>query len=80
MGLVDMSEPSSQGPCICPEDGVLRDCPRCGFMVDYVGQNPFKDHLREHYADEGHATSNVPHEWQGLPDYLLDEMDGRSAC
>lgn len=24
--------------------------------------------------NDEHATSNVPEEWQGLPDYLLDEM------
>jgi len=25
-----------------------------------------------------HATSNAPEEWQGLPDYILDEMEGGS--
>ena len=26
-------------------------------------------------TDDGeHATSDVPDEWQGLPDYLLDEL------
>jgi transcriptional regulator with XRE-family HTH domain len=25
---------------------------------------------------ENDATSNVPEEWQGLPDYLLDELEG----
>lgn len=40
-------QPSSQGPCICPEDGVAHACPRHEYMLDYVGQDPFKDHLRE---------------------------------
>ncbi|ORA24875.1 hypothetical protein [Mycobacterium aquaticum] len=26
--------------------------------------------------DQQHATSDVPEEWQGLPDYLIDELDG----
>jgi hypothetical protein len=26
--------------------------------------------------NDEHATSNVPEEWQGLPDYLLDELEG----
>lgn len=45
--MVNEAVPSSQGPCICPEDGVMRDCPRHAFMWDWVGANPFKDHLRE---------------------------------
>lgn len=24
---------------------------------------------------EDHATSDVPEEWQGLPDYVLDDME-----
>jgi hypothetical protein len=40
-----MSAPSSQGPCICPEGGVVHACPRHAYMWDYVGQSPFKDHL-----------------------------------
>ena len=43
--MARLSEPSSQGPCICPEGAVREDCPRCGFMFDYAGQNPFKDHF-----------------------------------
>lgn len=38
-------QPSSQGPCICPDEGVRRDCPRHAYAQDYVGQDPFKDHL-----------------------------------
>lgn len=25
-----------------------------------------------------HATSNVPDEWQGLPDYILDDLENQS--
>ena len=25
--------------------------------------------------DDEHATSNVPEEWQGLPDYVLDDLE-----
>lgn len=39
--------PSSQGPCICPEDGVVYDCPRHQFMWDWVGQDPFKQKIAE---------------------------------
>jgi len=56
-----MSAPSSQGPCICPEGAVKHDCPRCAFMWDWVGQNPFKDHLRRYCNWCGGAFPG-PHE------------------
>jgi hypothetical protein len=42
-----VTAPSSQGPCICPPDGVKPGCPRCEFMWDWIGQDPFKSHIEE---------------------------------
>lgn len=29
-------------------------------------------------SNNDHATSDVPDEWQGLPDYLLDELEDQT--
>lgn len=49
-----MTQPSSQGPCTCPEMGWRNDCPRHEHMQDTerggVGHVMWKDHLAERYV------------------------------